>query len=646
MKMTNWLLTLTFLACAACSGGGATPADTFAPDAARGDASVEVSEADTFVINWDVVFPRTGWTDDGKRRVVLLHTNDLHSHQNGTGPLLDFSPGIPDDDSTQGGFARIATLVERERRDLRPGAFLLPVDAGDFTCGSAFATLSRTQGAELKLLDQMGFLGTTLGNHELDWGPAGTAEVLESGLAGAEGIAVLASNLEFAPDDPADDPMEDLEGTLLLRHRIIEADNGLRIGLFGLLGEGAYKLAPHAEPMTIRDPAETAAQMVALLRDQEGVDLVVCLSHGGVTEGDKPGEDEQIAAAVDGIDVIVSGHTHTLVDEPIMVNGTAIVQAGCYGGHLGRMVLVEEAGGFKVESWTAIPVDDEIPGLPEYTDKISSMEETLDGTFFAAIEREYREVVGVTGFDLLPIEYAESNLGDMVADGVRWTTAVHDPEGFIDVAFEANGVIREGIQTGESGNILAGDAVRVIPLGIGPDDALGYPMLTFWLTGNELRLALEVIVGFAPILSDSFFLQVSGLRFEYDPDGGFFNMVTAVYLGDEINGYDDTPLDTAADNPALYHVAGNLYLGQMLGVLKKFTSGALAIELKDAFGTVYEAPEDAILDIDPDQPGVQELKLWRTLLEYLASFPTDEVSGLPRIPERYRHSQERIRVAE
>ncbi len=634
---------VTLLAAVGCSGGGSDSAGDPA-DGSTADISVETVEDDSgpVPVDWDAVFRHTDWEDDDKRRVVLLHTNDLHSHQNGTGPLTDFSPTVPGNDATVGGFARLATLVERERRDLRPGAFLLPVDAGDFSCGSAFATLSRTHGAELGLLDAMGFMGTTLGNHELDWGPEGTAAVIESGLVEAENISVLASNLEFAADNPADNAMETLLGDLILRHRVVEAGNGLRIGLFDLLGEGAYLLAPHAEPMTIRDPVETAAEMVELLRDGEGVDLVVCLSHGGVTEGDKVGEDEEIAAAVDGIDVIVSGHTHTLLDAPVVVNGTVIVQAGSYGRHLGRLVLVEGDGGFDVESWTAIPVDDAVPGLPEHVQRIAAMEVALDESIFATQPSDYRDAIAVTDFDLMPLEYAESNLADLITDAVRWTTASYDPEGSIDVAFEANGVIREGIHAGESGRILLGDAFRVLPLGIGPDQALGYPMLSFWLTGNELRLAMEVTVGVAPLLANSFFVQVSGLRIEYDPDGGFFDKVTAVYLGDAVDGYDETPLDTSPDNTTLYHVAANLYLGEMLGVLKEFTGGALAIELKDAEGTPYPAPVDALLDTNPDLPGAQELKLWQTLPEYLSSFPVDPDSGLPRIPERYRHPQDRL----
>ncbi len=598
-------------------------------------------------IDWDAVFTKTDWPDDGKRRLIVLHTNDLHAHHNGTGPLFDFTPETLNDDSTQGGFARLATLVERERRDLRPGAALLGLDAGDFSYGSAFAALAPEHGTELKLMDAMGFVGTTLGNHELDWSPEGLVKVLEEGMKGATSLTVLASNLVFDDESPDDDALAALMGKTIHPWHVVEAENGLKVGLFGLLGVGAHKLAPRAEPVTVRGLAAAAEEMVTLLREQEGVDLVVCLSHSGVSEDEVAGEDEALAEAVDGIDLIVSGHTHTLLDEPIVRNGVLIVQAGAYGLHLGKLVLVEEDDGFAVESWEAVPVDDSVPGLPEIVAEISALESRLDDELFSGDEQPgYRDPVALTELDLIREHLAESNLGDLVADAVRWSASQHTPDGAVQVAFEANGVIREDLGAGSTGRILMGDILRVLPLGSGPDGKLGYPVLSIYLTGAELKLAAEVIVGVAPRLSNSFFMQVSGMRFEHDPARPLFDMVTALYLGDEVTGYSETPLDTSKESDTLYHVSANLYIGEMLSVLKTFTGGMLAVELKDKDGNVLEHAQDALLDTDPDTPGVQELKLWRTLYEYLASFPVDETTGLPKVPARYKSSQERMKAAQ
>jgi len=254
--------------------------------------------------------------------------------------------------------------------------------------------------------------------------------------------------------------------------------------------------------------------------------------------------------------------------------------------------------------------------------------------------------VATAPFDLMPLTFSESNLGDFVADAVRWATSQHDPEGPVQVVFEANGVIRDGIQKGLTGEVRVGDLVRVLPLGIGPDEQLGYPMLAFYLTAGELKQACEVIVGLAPIVADSFWLQVSGLRIEYDPAVQMLKKVTGIWMGDELEGYAAEPLDTSEANPKLYRVAANLYIAQMLEVLEEQTNGMIAIDMKDKDGNKLVPNEAAILDIDPGTPGVQELKLWRTLVDYAASFPPDAATGLPRIPDRYAESQGRLHAVE
>lgn len=321
MKLSLLTLTSTFLlllttACGTSSSDTDVSADSYTDglsdvateDGASIDSATPDVEKDIPPIDWDAVFTKTPWDDDGKRRVVILHTNDLHSHLNGTGPLLDHTPEIINDDETRGGFARVGTILERVRRDLRPGASSITLDGGDFTSGTAFSALSRSVGVELRLLDALGYAATTLGNHEMDWTPSGTAAILENGLDDDSHIQVLASNLKFT-DDSADDDLENLMDSKLHRSRVVELDNGLKVGIFGLIGEGAFKLSPKATPVEIESPSDAAQAMVDQLRNVDGVDLVVAVSHGGVSEGSVKGEDESIAAKVNGIDVIISGHT-------------------------------------------------------------------------------------------------------------------------------------------------------------------------------------------------------------------------------------------------------------------------------------------------------------------------------------------------
>ncbi len=620
---------------AACGSSGQQSADTATDAVADGAMPADVqAETGTPPVDWDAVFTRTDWQDDGKRRLVILHTNDLHSHHNGTGPLADYTPESPRDDGTVGGFARLATLIERQRRDLRPGADLLVLDAGDFTFGSAFSALAPTLSTELQFMEAAGFTATTIGNHELDWTPEGIAAVLDTGVSSDSTLRVLASNLLFDDDDPADDDLAALMDEKVHRYHVVEAANGLRIGIFGILGKGAFSLAPKAAPVTLRPPVEAAKEMVATLRDTEGVDLVICLSHSGVGEPGETGEDEKLAEAVDGIDLIVGGHTHTLMPEPKVVNGTIILQAGSYGAYLGHLVLVETDQGFASEGWEPLPVTDDVPGLPDIATLVAQWELLLDDALFAGFEHGYRDAIAHIPFDLPQVEMAESALGNFVTDAIRYSTGLHTSP--IDVALEANGVIREGIRKGGLGTLLFGDVLRILPTGIGAGLSLGYPMCDFHLT------AQEVTAGIAPMVSDSFFVQASGMRFEYDPDGKLLEQVTATYLGNDVDGYAAEPLDLSPENDTLYHVAANLYLAEMLGVLKELTGGLLAIEPKDADGTVIGDIHDMVIDLDPAAAGVQELKVWRTLYEYLLSLPADEASGLPSVPGRYSAPAGRI----
>ena len=420
-------------------------ADT--PDS-PGDEDVQLGQDDSVqpVGEWGKFFDKRDWSDDGKRRVVILHTNDLHSFVSGLGPLADYSPDAENEDGTIGGFARIASLIDRERNDPRPSSSVLVVDAGDFTFGTAYAYLARTLGLELKLMEALGFDATTFGNHEMDWGPAGTASVVEAGLTSDSKLKIVASNLVFDEEDPADDVLAALMGTKVLPHHTITMDNGIKVGIFGLLGTNALKLAPHAAPVTVASPAKAAQEVVDHLRDVEKCDFIVGLSHGGVGEGDIPGEDEEIAGRLKNVDVLITGHSHTLMKEAKMYGTTLVVQAGNYGQHLGNLVMVETEDGFELESWETILVDDSIPGKPEILGIVAEAEAQLADTMFKGLGYGYNTPIATTDFDLPTVEFSESGLGDFVADAVRAVTNKYDPKGPIQVVFEANGVIRDGIE--------------------------------------------------------------------------------------------------------------------------------------------------------------------------------------------------------
>ena len=248
------------------------------------------------------------------RRFTILHTNDLHSHLQGVSPELDYSPLEPGNDATVGGWSRLATAIEAERLARRNP--VLALDAGDFLMGSLFHLVAREQGLELGLLKAMGYDAVSLGNHEFDLMPDGLARILSAAAERGALPPVLFASAVFDLQNPKDDTLERVFASgLVQRYRVIEKE-GVRFGLFAVMGKDAAEVSPFASPVSFRDPVETAAELVALLREQEKADVVICLSHSGLSKDPDKSEDVLLARQVPGIDVIVSGHTHTRLRGP------------------------------------------------------------------------------------------------------------------------------------------------------------------------------------------------------------------------------------------------------------------------------------------------------------------------------------------
>ena len=645
------VLLLALAGSAGCDGDGATSPGSD-PDAP--DPSADVTDATDAMIEIGADTGPDVPVSGPAPALVILHTNDLHSQVFGTSPVSDYSPATTGDDTTTGGYARLATAIAEARAEAGATPVLL-LDGGDFSMGTSLHSVAPTEAAELRLMDAMGYDAVTIGNHEFDFGPVGLAGMLAAGLPGDQHLQVVASNLAFDPADPRDDALAThFDDGRVLRHHVIELPGGLRVGIFGLLGDLAYSLAPGAVPVTVASPTQTAKEMVQLLREVEGVDLVVALSHAGLSEDDATmkGEDEQLPLDVPGIDVIVSGHSHTYMDEPLIIGDTLVVQAGEYGKSLGRLEIhLGDDGTVDTEaarvSYRTIPIDDAVAGDPAITAMVESFGSAVDAALFGLMGLSYdtpiAEFGAETTFSLTIDGMQENNMGDLVADAIR-LGASSRVDGSVDVGITAGGVLRSPIARGQAGIIWAEDAFEVVPLGSGPDGSAGYPLVDIYLTADEVRQGLEILTTGAPLVGNTFYLQVSGLKFTYDPEGPFFHRVVDVFLGNEIDGYAAAPLDVSPDNPQLLRVAVSLYLARMLGTVEDYSMGFLSISPRDATGTPIPegAIEQAIIDADAGAPGVQEYKVWQALIETFQAMPDLEPNGLPNVPERYATPQGRI----
>jgi 5'-nucleotidase len=253
------------------------------------------------------------------KRLVILHTNDTHARID---PFPDGSryEGL-------GGIARRATLI-KQLKSSAPGTTLL-LDAGDVFQGTPYFNFYG--GAlDFKLMSEIGYDATTIGNHEFDNGVEGFANV-----AGQAGFPFVSSNYDFG-----ESPMAPF-----IKPNLVKKINGLNVGIFGLGVSFENLVLPHLHKGVVySDPVMKANQMVHVLRQGYDCDLVICLSHLGYSYSDGRVSDRVIAQEIDGIDLIIGGHTHTFLDEPEVFdkpNGrsTIVTQVGFAGIVLGSVTF-------------------------------------------------------------------------------------------------------------------------------------------------------------------------------------------------------------------------------------------------------------------------------------------------------------------
>ena len=262
---------------------------------------------------------------DDETLITILHTNDTHSQID---PLPD-----NDRNAGKGGVARRATLVKRVRKE-NPNTLL--IDAGDVLQGTPYFNFYKGE-VEYKAMSAIGYDVGTLGNHEFD-----------------TGVDALAAALKFANFDLVSTNY-DFSGTALegrVKPYVVRTVGGIRVGLFGLGISPVALITPsNFKGVTYRDPVVAARDVVRKLRETERCSLVVCMSHLGYYETPRRGSvgDSQVAAQVDGIDFIASGHSHLFMQQPVKQKQpcgaeTLIFQVGKSGIYVGRVDFTFRSG--------------------------------------------------------------------------------------------------------------------------------------------------------------------------------------------------------------------------------------------------------------------------------------------------------------
>ena len=571
---------------------------------------------------------------------TILFTHDLHSH---------FLPQLTAEGGESGGYARLKTVIDGERA-MNPDALL--VDGGDFSIGSLIQTLYTTQAAELRTMGAMGYDAVTIGNHEFDHKGVGFAEMLNSAKAAQTAAMGLLTDSQYPPRNleayqaqygpltlalpalleanyaPADDnPDRAFIRSAMENYGVTDCvtleRGGVTYGLFGLMGVDSDECAP-TSGFTRTDAAKAAKRCVETLKG-EGAEIIVCLSHSGTGDSLASSEDEELAKAVDGIDVIVSGHTHSTLAEPLVVNDTYIVSSGPYCQNLGSLTFSWDDGGEKrLLDYRLIPIDETVAENPEIAGLVEQWKDMVGETYLARYGLTYDEVLTHSDYDLnTPASAVQKNngLGTLVSDAFLWAdrtlnAAYADSPHTVSVT--ADGVLRANLPAGD---LTAAMAFDVLSMGVGEDGTSGFPLVAVYLTGKELKAAMEVDASVTPIMPAAQ-LYMSGAKYAFNTKRMFFNRVYDAALTDVT--FHETGMGNAyeIDDNALYRVVTGMYSAQMLGTVKSKSMGLLSLEPKQANGTPVTDFADCILY---DANG-NELKEWYALAAYLEQFGED---GLP-----------------
>lgn len=453
--------------------------------------------------------------------LTVLHTNDFHARFE---PISKYDSGCDAESNAEGkcfgGSARLVTAVT-EARARTENSIL--VDGGDQFQGTLFYTYYKGKLAA-EMMNRLGYDGMTVGNHEFDDGP----EVL-AGFMSQVNFPVLMSNADVS-QEPA------LAGKLA-KSAIIER-GGEKIGLIGLTPQDTDELASPGDKITFTDPAGAVQGEVDKLT-AEGVNKIIVLSHSGYNV------DQRVAAETTGVDVIVGGHTNTLLSNtneraegpyPTMVGTTAIVSAYAYGKFLGELnVTFNDAG--EITSATGEPIITDA-SVAEDAEVVARIAEAA-----APLEEIRNKIVASTG---APIDGSRDNcrakeceMGNLVADAML--ARVKDQG--IQIALANSGGLRASLDAGE---VTMGEVYTILPF--------QNTLATFEVTGATLKDALEnAVLQYDDESKNGRFAQVAGMTYTITGSEAFGNRISDVMIAGA-NGFE--PMDPEK----VYGVVSNNYV--------------------------------------------------------------------------------------
>lgn len=571
--------------------------------------------------------------EEQEKKMDILFMHDTHSRLN------SFSDALDGNTAEIGGFARIKTLIDEQKKK-NPDTLIL--DGGDFSMGTLVQTVYEEEAAEIRMLGEIGCDVSTLGNHEYDYRSKGLANML---TRAAESGDVLPELVVCNVDWEAMEAAGLSEGQKLLaegfeaygiKDYVVLKKGDVDIAVTGVFGKDALACAPTCE-LLFKDPTEAVKETVEEIKKNEDVDMIVCVSHSGTWEDENKSEDEILAKNVPDLDLIISGHTHTELSEPIVHGDTYIVSAGEYGKRLGSLSMTQkEDGRWTLTDYELKLISADIPADEATQARIDDFMAAVDVSYLAQFGYTKDQVlaendIAFSTLDALSEEHTEHNLGSLIADAYRYAVMTADDfDGTpVDLAVVPSGTVRDTYTPGE---ITVEEVFNSFSLGIGADGVPGYPLIKVYLTGEELKTAAEIDASVSDFMTTAR-LYISGMNFSFNPNRLILNKVTDLYLTDT----DGKRVEIEDDK--LYCVVADLYSGQMLSAVTDMSYGILAIVPKYADGTPITNFEDVII-----KENGKELKAWDAIARYMQSFPDADSDGIADVPEYYGSKHDRKAV--
>lgn len=377
------------------------------------------------------------------------------------------------------------------------GGNILILDAGDALHGQTTTNLSKGE-AMVSLMNEVGYSAMAVGNHEFSYG---TEQLLE--LSEMMDFPLLAANIK------------NKDGENLLQSYEVFLMDKLTVGVFGIsTPETIAASDPRImENLVFEDPVETAVKMVEALK-AENCDIIIALTHMGLDDLSQAKDRSDALAEIDGIDVIIDGHSHTALSDGLLVNDTLIAQTGEYGQNIGVVkITISDSKITKTAELLAVPENDDVESSLSADEAIVLKIAELD----AVNESITSIIVGNTPVLLqgekVQVRTGETNLCNLITDSMRHATGA-------DVAFLSGGNIRASI---EAGDITMGSVLTMLPY--------SNLIVSVELNGADLLKVLEHGISLYPeAVSQN--IQVSGLEFTFDKDAEAGSRVKSVVMSD------------------------------------------------------------------------------------------------------------------